>query len=513
MYNPNANNILLTIRSQLDGCSYNQNMKDYLANLIMSVMNFPKKTQQVRHFIKTMGGNRIMMVWYPMSVPFMGKNYNVPLQIYITKNMPYEPPQIFLEVTQGSGANAKNTDIDPNNNRIMTNSLRNWSQYSVIDNVMNEIFASFSRTFPIYKKSPNDNQIQQQQGAGGGGGIYNLIKNEVFNLYQNNRGNNNQGQGNFYGFQPPTKNIYGKAMTREGDNNQQQPNSFGGGIYGNNNQQPQPNSFGGGIYGNNNNNYNNQQPNSFGGGIYGNNNNNQQSQPNSFGGGIYGNNNNQQPQPNSFGGGIYGNNNNNNQPPQPNSFGGGIYGNNNNNQNQFGAGGIFDQPDQPKKNPDDEFKDILINEVSSKISNKLVTEKQRLYNQNQKMKNYKTTFSQENEKLNNFVNAQNQIKAKCDEDMTNMNHALSRIQDQINRSKSMLLNEENCINLVDIPDPGALKIIAEETCLEEMILVVRKGFERKKISFDQAIMFMRNSSRDLFAIKFLKDKAINKYKN
>ena len=474
MYNANAQNSILRLRTELSECSYNQNMKDYLANLIMSVMNFPKKTAQVRHFIKNMGGNKIIMVWYPMSVPFMGRNYNVPLQIYIMKNVPYEPPQIFLEVTQGSGANTKNTDIDPNNNRIMTNSLRNWNQYSVMDNVMNEIFASFSRTFPIYKKSANDNQ--QQQGAGGGGGIYNMIKNEVFNLYQNNRGNNNQGQGNFYGFQPPTKNIYGRAMTREGDNNQQQPNSFGGGIYGNNNnnynQQPQPNSFGGGIYGNNN---NNNQPNSFGGGIYGNNNNNY----------------NPQPQPNSFGGDIYGNNNNNNQ-------------------NQFGAGGIFDQP---KKNPDEEFKEILINEVSSKISNNLVSEKQRLYNQNQKMKNYKSIFSQENEKLNNFVNAQNQIKTKCDEDMNNMNHALSRIQDQINKSKNMILNEENCINLVDVPDPGAIKMIAQETCMEEMILVVRKGFERKKISFDQAIMFMRNSARDLFAIKFLKDKAINKYQN
>ena len=473
MYNANAQNSILRLRTELSECSYNQNMKDYLANLIMSVMNFPKKTAQVRHFIKNMGGNKIIMVWYPMSVPFMGRNYNVPLQIYIMKNVPYEPPQIFLEVTQGSGANTKNTDIDPNNNRIMTNSLRNWNQYSVMDNVMNEIFASFSRTFPIYKKSANDNQ--QQQGAGGGGGIYNMIKNEVFNLYQNNRGNNNQGQANFYGFQPPTKNIYGRAMTREGENNQQQPNSFGGGIYGNNN-----------------NNYNQQQPNSFGGGIYGNNNNNNQ--------------------PNSFGGGIYGNNNNNYNPqPQPNSFGGDIYGNNNNNnQNQFGAGGIFDQP---KKNPDEEFKEILINEVSSKISNNLVSEKQRLYNQNQKMKNYKSTFSQENEKLNNFVNAQNQIKTKCDEDMNNMNHALSRIQDQINKSKNMILNEENCINLIDVPDPAAIKMIAQETCMEEMILVVRKGFERKKISFDQAIMFMRNSARDLFAIKFLKDKAINKYQN
>jgi hypothetical protein len=384
-----------------------------------------------------MGGNRIMMVWYPMSVPFMGKNYNVPLQIYITKNMPYEPPQIFLEVTQGSGANTKNTDIDPNNNRIMTNSLRNWSQYSVIDNVMNEIFASFSRTFPIYKKSPNDNQIQQQQGAGGGGGIYNLIKNEVFNLYQNNRGNNNQGQGNFYGFQPPTKNIYGKAMTREGDNNQQQPNSFGGGIYGNNNQQPQPNSFGGGIYGNNNNNnYNNQQPNSFGGGIY----------------------------------------------------------------------------DQPRKNPDEEFKEILMAEVTSKISNKLISEKQRLNSQNQKMNNQKTIFKKENEKLQSFVNGQNFIKKRCDEDMYNMENALNRIKEQINRSKNMILNEENCINLIEVQDPNAIKAIASETSMEEMILIVRRGFERKKVSFDEAIRFMRNSTRDLFAIKFLKDKMVNKYR-
>ena len=501
MYNANAQNSILRIRTELSECSYNQNMKDYLANLIMAVMNYPKKTTQVRHFVRTMGGNKIIMVWYPMSIPFMGRNYNVPLQIYIMKNVPYEPPQIFLEVTQGSGVNTKNTDIDPNNNRIMTNSLRNWNQYSIIDNVMNEIFSSFSNTFPIYKKSSKDsnNNNQQAQGAGGSGGIYNLIKKEVYNLYQQNSNNNNnnnfynnQGKGNFYGFQPPMQNIYGRAMTQEGNNNnnyQQQPNSFGGGIYGNNNQQQQqPNSFGGGIYGNNN---QQPQPNSFGGGIYGNNNN----PHNSFGGGIYGNNN--QQQPNSIGGGIYGNNNNN------------VNNANQNNNNQFG-GGIYDQP---KKNPEDEIKDILMNEVGSKISNQLVTEKQRLFNQNQNMKKYKQTFAKENEKILNFVNGQNQIKAKCDEDMTNMEHALSRIQDQINKGKNMVLNQENCINLIDIPDPGAIKIIAEEACMEEMIIVVRRGFERKKISFDQAIMFMRNTSRNLFAIKFLKDKAINKYKN
>ena len=498
MYGANAQNTLIRLREELTQCSYNQNMKDYLANLIMSIMNYPKKRTQVRHFIKYMNQNKIIMIWYPMSVPFSGNNYDVPLQIYIMKNVPYEPPQIFLEVVQGSAANTSNKDIDPNNNRIMTNSLRNWSQYSIIDNVMNEIYSSFCRVFPIYKKKSTNNfnpPPPQVVPPSGGGNIYGQLVNEVKNMYQ-------QNNGGLYGFQPPTKNIYGRAMSIETNNN----NNY------NNNQQP-PNPFGGGgIYGNNNYNNNQQPPNPFGGGgIYGNNNNNQQP-PNQFcgGGGIYGNNNNNNQQPNSFGGGIYGNNNNNNNQQQPSSFGGGIYGNNNNNQqpNSFG-GGIYDQP---RKNPDEEFKEILMAEVTSKISNKLISEKQRLNSQNQKMNNQKTIFKKENEKLQSFVNGQNFIKKRCDEDMYNMENALNRIKEQINRSKNMVLNEENCINLIEVQDPNAIKAIASETSMEEMILIVRKGFERKKVSFDEAIRFMRNSTRDLFAIKFLKDKMVNKYR-
>ena len=440
MYGANAQNTLIRLREELTQCSYNQNMKDYLANLIMSIMNYPKKRTQVRHFIKYMNQNKIIMIWYPMSVPFSGNNYDVPLQIYIMKNVPYEPPQIFLEVVQGSAANTSNKDIDPNNNRIMTNSLRNWSQYSIIDNVMNEIYSSFCRVFPIYKKKSTNNfnpPPPQVVPPIGGGNIYGQLVNEVKNMYQQNK-------GGLYGFQPPTKNIYGRAMSIETNNN----NNY------NNNQQP-PNPFGGGgIYGNNNNNNNNQQ------------------------------------QPSSFGGGIYGNNNNN---QQPNSFGGGIY-------------------DQPRKNADEEFKEILMAEVTSKISNKLISEKQRLNSQNQKMNNQKTIFKKENEKLQSFVNGQNFIKKRCDEDMYNMENALNRIKEQINRSKNMILNEENCINLIEVQDPNAIKAIASETSMEEMILIVRRGFERKKVSFDEAIRFMRNSTRDLFAIKFLKDKMVNKYR-
>ena len=486
MYTANAQNTLIRLREELNQCSYDPRMKDYLSNLIYAAMNYPKKHQPPRHFIKNMGANRVIMVWYPMSVPFGGRNFMIPIQIYIMRNVPYEPPQFFLEIVQGSAANATNKDIDVNTNRIMTNSLRSWNQYSTIDTVMNEIYASFSKTFPIYKKSSQSSAPPPAPPVVNPGGIYGNLVGEVQNLYQQNTNSNlnynfynNQNKGgNIYGYQPPAKNIYGKAMSNNTNNN-----------YNNNN------------YNNNNYNNNNNQPNSFGGGFYGNNNNNNN----------YNNNNNQQPS--SFGGGFYGNNNNNNNNNQPNSFGGGIYGNNNNNNNnnQNYGGGIYNQPPPPQKDPNEEFKEILINEVSSKISDKLIAEKKRLKTQNEKLKNYKIVFAQENEKLLNFVNGQNQIRTKCDEDMTNMSHALDRVQDQINQTKNNVLTEDNCINLIEVPETAPLKIIANETSMEEMILIVRKAFEKKKISFDDTIMFMRNTTRDIFAMKFLKDKTLNKY--
>lgn len=481
MYNAHTQNTLLRIREELGSCSYDPRAKDYLANMIVRVMNFPKKKpqSQSRHFIRTMNQNKIIMVWYPMNIPFMQKYYEVPLLIYIMRNIPYEPPQIFIEVVAGSAANVNNRDIDVNTNRIMTNTLRTWNQYSNIENAMNEIYDSFSRTFPLYKKSANPQPAPPAtQGASGGGGIYNMLVNEIGNLYQQNNNYYNQGKGN-YGYTPPARNIYGRVMSSQANNNNQQPNSYSGGnIYSNNNNQ-QPNSFGGGIYDNNKN--NNQQPNTFGGGIYDNNSNNSNQQPSSFGGGIYGNNNNQQ-----SGGGIYDANNR--------------------------GYGYNAPPPQPSLSPEEELKNILINEISNKISGKLIEEKKRLNDENKKLKNYKDKLTQENGKLKNYLNDQNQIKAKCDEDMNNINNAVNRVKTYNEKSKDMMLNEENCINFVESSDPISIKIIANEASLEELILVVRKGFERKKISFDEAIMFMRNTSRDLYAIKFLKDKHLSKYR-
>ena len=165
----------------------------------------------------------------------------------------------------------------------------------------------------------------------------------------------------------------------------------------------------------------------------------------------------------------------------------------------------------PQSNPDEDFKNILVNEVAEKISKKLIDENKRLNSQNEKMKDYKSKLSEENSKMERFVNDQGSIKYTCEEDMSNINKTIKQVQDYCDKNKVTTLSDENCLTYLDVQDQNALKIIAKEVSYEEMILIVRKAFEKKKISFQDAISFTRNCSRDLFTIKFLKDKVVKKY--
>ena len=54
----------------------------------------------------------------------------------------------------------------------------------------------------------------------------------------------------------------------------------------------------------------------------------------------------------------------------------------------------------------------------------------------------------------------------------------------------------------------ALKAIANEINLEELLKFVRKGFEKKKITLKEAIESTRNISRDLFISKEVRKKAL-----
>ena len=147
------NGEIIELKKFLDECSYNPSKKESIANDIMSVLNYKKNTNEAKYFLKTQNQDKIIMIYFPMSVELPLKYYNAPFNIFFPKNYPYEPPQIFLEQAKGGTLNPHNHDVDPNTKQIMTYTLKYWSYNSKIESVMDEIYNSFKNHFPFYKKS------------------------------------------------------------------------------------------------------------------------------------------------------------------------------------------------------------------------------------------------------------------------------------------------------------------------------------------------------------------------
>jgi len=118
-------------------------------------MNSKLKKDQVKYFIRQWQHDNIIMIWFPMLTPLQGKLYSLPIQIFLPKNYPHEPPLCYLEVGQGVGINQKNTNIDIQSKKITVLSLTRWNLTTSISTVLAEIQAVFSNCFPIYKLTTN----------------------------------------------------------------------------------------------------------------------------------------------------------------------------------------------------------------------------------------------------------------------------------------------------------------------------------------------------------------------
>ena len=219
MYNYSNQNVKIQLTGELNTYSYDPKMKDYVINMIMQILNFPKKTKQARYFQQTIEQNKIIMVWYPMSIPYMNKNYDIPLKIYIPKTVPYDPPRIIINLKQGFSFNNENRDINQNNGEILTPALRNWNLYSDINNALNEIFISFSRVFPIYKPEYSYPEFNNNSYINNyNNNDYNCNNLNTSNSYNISSGSRTQNS-NFQPNQNQNNNVYNSCQNFDSNNN------------------------------------------------------------------------------------------------------------------------------------------------------------------------------------------------------------------------------------------------------------------------------------------------------
>ena len=416
------------IFSAISLCGYPPNVTDQLIELISQVMNYPYVKSPPEYKIKTINQEKMIAVRCPMEITYNKKNYEVPIVIFFSKFIPLQPPRIYLEVAKGSAINPKIKDVDIQTRKIMVPSLLSWNSSSNFIVILNEIKASFSKIFPIYKLKKNSvNEAEYSR--------------PIINLTNNNTNDSIQTTN--------TININNNAVFNFVSNNNI------------NNTSPNIDPFANiaSIFTEN---------------FIDNNNNNS---------------------------GFNFAFNNNNGFQTINNTNQNININFNNNMNNNFNSNKFNQNEKAIKN-------ILVEAVLDKISSKLIVEYKKLNQQNKTLNNYKNQYKYTNDKMEKYISKKQEITNECTKNLFHLNNDIKKYNEYIQKKKDDKITDQNCLEYIKVESPQVIRAIANEINYEELIIMIKKGFEKKKITFEEAILSTRNAARDLFVSKIIRQKGL-----
>ncbi len=114
----------------------------------------------------------------------------------------------------------------------------------------------------------------------------------------------------------------------------------------------------------------------------------------------------------------------------------------------------------------------------------------------------------QNEKLKNFL-------SRKDEHANTLNVLNHELQQDIISKKiciekfsNKFMDNTNCFDFVNIKNPNNnfLQLLSMEASIEDIFIIIKRGFEKGGISFNETIKFIRNLSREAIKIKFLRGK-------
>ena len=122
------------------------------------------------------------------------------------------------------------------------------------------------------------------------------------------------------------------------------------------------------------------------------------------------------------------------------------------------------------------------------------------------MLTYQEDFSQQIEQVRTLAE-------KKDEILNRIKNLSSGIQEQIVMIKYYLeansrkdMSSDKVDSFLKISNPNKLKIIISEAVIEDYLFYIKKGYEKKVFNFSDTIKIMRQHSRELFAIKYMKER-------
>jgi hypothetical protein len=128
---------------------YKQHEKDYITSILYD--NFMGNTKAILYFRKH---TKTIVVRLFLEVNLWGSIKTLPILIYLGKDFPVQPPDVYIEQVCEMGKSPQNLYTDVNF-KLRTPKLIDWNRNGGLNTVISEINDSFNKFFPIYKLDLN----------------------------------------------------------------------------------------------------------------------------------------------------------------------------------------------------------------------------------------------------------------------------------------------------------------------------------------------------------------------
>ena len=112
---------------------------------------------------------------------------------------------------------------------------------------------------------------------------------------------------------------------------------------------------------------------------------------------------------------------------------------------------------------------------------------------------------EKNEKLKVQLEALKNIKSQLDLIENGITKELNESQNE--QEKSFF---EKCENIINIPDPKDMEYLIKIKDLEDYLVYLKKGYEKKIVEFDVMVNLTRAISREIFNLNYMRSRSKKK---
>lgn len=160
-----------------------------------------------------------------------------------------------------------------------------------------------------------------------------------------------------------------------------------------------------------------------------------------------------------------------------------------------------------------DIKKALIEEIKMSCESKLKDEVKRLKSQEDKLNHYKQNFLNQIEKIKSNLSKNEENKNTMTLLKDELDSNLLSKRNFIENLGGRNLNKENCFNFVEVknPEDNFIQLLSMEATIEDMYIIIKRGFEKGAINFNETMRFIRSLSKEAVKIKFMRDKISKKY--